>query len=84
MLTALGSLAAQHANRTQNTLKNVKQFLDYAMTNQDAIITYRSSKMILAAHTDASSLSITKALSHAGAISSYQKTMKYHKTMVQY
>jgi len=50
----------------QKTLKHVKQFLDYAMTNKDAIITYQSSKMILATHGNASYLSKTKACSCAG------------------
>jgi hypothetical protein len=36
------------------------------MTHQDAIITYRASNMILAAHSDASYLSETKARSRAG------------------
>jgi len=66
MLMALSSLATQQANPTQQTLQRVKQFLDYAMTHKDASISYRASNMILAAHTDASYLSETKARSHAG------------------
>lgn len=66
ILTALGSLATQQANPTQKTLQHVKHFLDYAMTHQDAIITYRSSNMILATHSNASYLSETKAHSRAG------------------
>ena len=66
MLAALGSLASQQANPTENTMKKVKQFLDYAATHQDATITYRSSNMILAVHSDASYLSETKARSRAG------------------
>jgi hypothetical protein len=66
MLTALSSLATQQAKPTQNTLQHIKRFLDYAMTHQDAIITYRASNMILAAHSDASYLSETKAQSRAG------------------
>jgi len=66
MLTALGSFATQQANPTQNTLQHVKHFLDYAMTHQDAIITYGSCNMILAAHSNASYLSETKARSRAG------------------
>jgi hypothetical protein len=44
----------------------VHQFLDYAMTHPDAMITYRASNMILAVHSDASYLSETKACSRAG------------------
>jgi hypothetical protein len=66
MLIALDSLATQQANPMQNTLKHVKHFLDYAMIHQDAIITYKSSNMILATHSDAYYLSKTKARSRAG------------------
>jgi hypothetical protein len=43
-----------------------KQFLDYAATHQDAILTYKSSDMLLIIHTDASYLSKPKARSQAG------------------
>ena len=66
MLPALGDLATQQANPTENTMRNVKQFLDYATSNQDAMITYRASDMVLAAHSDASYLSVSKARSRAG------------------
>jgi hypothetical protein len=66
MLPALGSLATQQANLTQNTKKIVHQLLDYAATHPDAIITYRGSNMVLAGHSDASYLSETNARSRAG------------------
>jgi hypothetical protein len=66
MLPALGSLATQQANPTQNTKKLTHQLLDYAATHPDAIITYRASDMVLAGHSDASYLSETKARSRAG------------------
>eukprot|EP00804_Cyclotella_cryptica_P026916 CCRYP_014749-RA/>CCRYP_014749-RA protein AED:0.26 eAED:0.26 QI:0/0/0/1/0/0/2/0/1022 len=66
MLPALGSLATQQLAPTQNTMSKIHQFLDYAMTHPDAMITYRASNMILAVHSDASYLSETKARSRAG------------------
>ena len=66
MLAALGSIATQQANPTENTMKKVKQLLDYAATHPDAAVTYRASDMVLAAHSDASYLSETKARSRAG------------------
>jgi hypothetical protein len=66
MLPALGSLATQQANPTQHTLAKVHQLLDYAATHPDAMITYRASDMVLAAHSDASYLSESKARSRAG------------------
>eukprot|EP00804_Cyclotella_cryptica_P014586 CCRYP_020641-RA/>CCRYP_020641-RA protein AED:0.25 eAED:0.25 QI:0/0/0/1/1/1/3/0/614 len=68
MLPALGSLATQQSAPTQNTMSKIHQFLDYAMTHPDAMITYRASNMILAVHSDASYLSETKARSRAGDI----------------
>mgnify|MGYP006206904129 CR=1 FL=1 len=66
MLAALGSLATQQANPTTNTMSKVKQFLDYAATHPDAIVTYQASNMVLAAHSDASYLSEPKARSRVG------------------
>jgi hypothetical protein len=61
MLPALGSLATQQANPTQNTKILVHQLLDYAATYPDAITitAYRASDMVLAGHSDASYLSET-------------------------
>ncbi len=53
MLPALGSLASQQAKPTENTMHKIRQFLDYAACHQDAVVTYRASDMILAAHSDA-------------------------------
>jgi hypothetical protein len=66
MLTALGSIATQQANPTRNTMIKVKQFLDYASTHPNAIVTYQASDMVLAAQSDASYLSKANACSQAG------------------
>jgi hypothetical protein len=66
VLTALGLLASHQALPTQTTMTRVRQLLDYAASNPDAVVTYRASDMILAAHSDASYLSKTKARSRAG------------------
>ena len=66
MLAALGSIATQQAKPTKNTMTKVKQLLDYAATHPHAAVTYRASEMVLAAHSDASYLSETKARSRAG------------------
>jgi hypothetical protein len=66
MLTALSSLAAEQCNPTERTMEKCKQFLDYAATQEDAVITYRKSDMVLAIHSDASYLSEPKARSRAG------------------
>jgi hypothetical protein len=66
MLAALGTIATQQANPTQNTMKKVQQFLDYASTHPDAIVTYPASDMVLAEHSNTSYLSKSKARSRAG------------------
>ena len=47
-------------------MKKIKQFLDYASTQEEAVLTYHASDMILAIHSDASCLSEAKARSRAG------------------
>ena len=66
MLVALGSLATEQANPTEETMHKCKQFLDYAASQEDAVITYRKSDMVLAIHSDASYLSEPRARSRAG------------------
>jgi hypothetical protein len=66
MLVALSAIAAEQGSPTENTLRKVYQFLDYAATHPNAIVTYRASNMVLAIHSDASYLSEPKARSRAG------------------
>jgi hypothetical protein len=41
MLTALSAIASTQAEPTKNTMTRCQQFLDYAATHQNAIITYK-------------------------------------------
>ncbi len=66
MLAALASIAMQQANPTKNTMKKVRQFLDYASTHPDEIITYHANDMVLTGHSKALYLSKSKAHSQAG------------------
>jgi hypothetical protein len=66
LLVALSSLASAQAAPTEHTLELIKWLLDYAATNPDAILTYESSDMILAVHSDASYLSEANARSRVG------------------
>ena len=68
MLPALGTLATLQAAPTQNTMKNLQQFLDYVATHLNVIVTYYTSDMVLAVHSDASYLSKSNARSRAGGI----------------
>jgi hypothetical protein len=42
-------------------MENIKLFLDYAASHQDAILTYQASDMVLIVHSGASYLSEPKA-----------------------
>jgi hypothetical protein len=53
ILMALSSNVTKQANLTQEMMKKVEQLLDYCATQEDAIITYNASKMILAIHSNA-------------------------------
>jgi len=66
MLPALSALVSNQASPTEETLNKTKQFLDYAASHPDAIITYKASDMVLAIHCDASYLSEPKTRSRTG------------------
>jgi hypothetical protein len=66
MLTPLSSLASKQASPMELTMEKCLQFLDYAATQDNAILTYKASNMILAIHSNASYLSEPKAQSQAG------------------
>ena len=54
MLVALSAIAADQASPTKNNVEKVDQLLDYAASQEDAVITYHASDMVLAIHSDAS------------------------------
>jgi hypothetical protein len=66
ILISLSSLTTEQAKLTQKTMETVKQLLDYCVTQEEAIITYSASKMILTVHSDAGYLNEKKAHSKAG------------------
>jgi hypothetical protein len=66
ILSALSLIATKQAKPTLETMKKVKQLLDYCATQEEAIITYNASKMILAVHSDAGYCNKKKARSRAG------------------
>jgi hypothetical protein len=66
ILTALSAIATEQANPTEQTLAKVKQLLDYCATQDDAIIEYSASKMILTVHSDAGYCNEKNSRSRAG------------------
>ena len=66
MLTALSVIASEQATPTENMMKECKQFLDYAALQEEAILTYKKSEMVLAIHSNTFYLSESKARSREG------------------
>ncbi len=66
MLVALTAIATQQASPTQRTMERVKQLLDYCASQEEAILTYHASDMVLAIHSNARYLNEIKARSRAG------------------
>ncbi len=60
ILTLLSSLATKQAKPMQKTMETVKQLLDYCATQEEAISTYKASKMILHVHSNAGYLNKKK------------------------
>ena len=50
MLVALSLLASEQASPTQKTMEKVMTFLDYAAFQEEAVITYHASDMVLTCH----------------------------------
>jgi hypothetical protein len=50
MLIALSSIASAQAEPAKETMANVKIFLYYAATHQNAILTYHASNMVFIIH----------------------------------
>jgi hypothetical protein len=66
ILLVLSSIASEQAAPTEQTMAKVKQMLDYCASQEEAIITYNASKMVLAVHSNAGYANEKKARSHTG------------------
>jgi len=66
MLPALSAIASQQADPTEETMSRTLQFLDYVASQEEAIITFRASDMVLTVHSDAGYLNEPGARSRVG------------------
>ena len=66
MLVALGDLASEQTQGTQETLDAITQLINYAATHPNATICYRENDMVLHIHIDSSYVSYPKARIRAG------------------
>jgi hypothetical protein len=53
VLPDLSSLASQQANPTERTMELCKKFLDFMSCQEEAILTYQASDMVLVIHSNA-------------------------------
>jgi hypothetical protein len=65
LLCPISAIASQSSKPTEDTMRHTQQLLDYLATQEDAVLTYNASNMMLAVHSDASYLSKPKAQSRA-------------------
>jgi hypothetical protein len=68
---ALSTIAAKQAKPMEKTRATIKQLIDYCATQEEAVLTYKASKMILAIHSNAGYCIKKKLQSQTGDISSY-------------
>jgi hypothetical protein len=66
ILTTLSFIVTEQTKLMQEAMKKVKQLLDYCATQENMIITYNVSQMILAIHSNAGYCNEKNACSQAG------------------
>ncbi len=84
ILPAFSAIATEQAKPTHKTMKNVKQLLDYCLTQEDALITFNAIQMILAIHSDAGYANEKKSRSQAGGHFFLSNNDKFPPTMAQF
>ncbi len=82
LLVALSAIAARQAKATVAAEQVVHLLLDYVANYPNDGIVYRTSDMILCAHSDAGFLNESQSRSHAGHISSSRRMTLTHDSMV--
>jgi hypothetical protein len=66
ILCPISAIASQSSKPTEDTMQQTLQLLDYLTTQEEAILSYHASGMVLAVHSNANYLSKPKAQSQAG------------------
>jgi hypothetical protein len=66
LLRPISAIASQSSKPTEDTMQQTLQLLDYLAMQEDAIVSYHASDMVLAVHSNTSYLSKPKAQSQAG------------------
>ena len=84
ILVALGTTAAAQTSGTIETEEAIHKFLDYCSTHSNSTLRYKSSGMLLKAHSDTSYFSESQARIRAGFFSTWEEqTMMANDQMEQ-
>ena len=65
-LAPLSAMASKQSSPTEDTLNRTKHFLDYVASQEDTVLTYHASNMVLTAHSDTGYSNIPQARIRAG------------------
>ena len=79
LLVALSEIVSEQSKPTRNTILKIKQFIYYAASQEEYVLTYLAINVILAVHSYASYNSKTKSRSIVGVVYSFQ-TMRNFPT----
>ena len=80
LLCPISAIASQSASPTTDTLDQTMQLLDYVATQEEAVLTFNASEMVLAGHSNASYLSEPKRAVKRAATSFFPLTRRYPLT----
>jgi hypothetical protein len=83
-LPALSAIATKQTNPMEKMRATIKQLLDYCAMQDEAVLAYKASKMIIAVHSDAGYCNKKKLKSQAGGhFFSYPMMTNFPPTMGQ-
>ncbi len=66
MLVTLSNIVEEQANSTKSTMQKCLQLLDYTTRQENVVVTYQASNMVITIHSDASYLSKPQACNQVG------------------
>jgi hypothetical protein len=84
LLCPISAIASLSSKPTEDTMQQTLQLFDYLAMQEDAVLSYHASNMVLAVHSDASYLSKPKHEAKQADTSSFQAIQLSHQTMGQY
>jgi hypothetical protein len=81
LLCPVSAVASQSSKPTKDMMRQTLQLFNYLATQDDAVLSYHSSDMVLVIHSNSSHLSKPKAQSQAGGHFFFQAIPMSHQTM---